>query len=873
MFQGNEHLSTGLRGLDQVLRGLIPGDNLVWRVDSIADYVPFVQPYYESARTRGKRLIYMRFANHEALLSDQPGLEIHTLNPHTGFETFIEDVHAIIEKSGRGAWYLFDCLSELAAIWRSDIILGNFFVLTCPYLYDVEAVAYFALIRYYNASEATTLIKDTAQVVLDVYRHKGALYLQPLKILQRHSPTMHMLHVWQQDNFLPVADSATTTEILSAAPCIPSIYNRFRHGIWNQTFRHAEEIIQAKNRDKPYDKGFAQDILKKLIRMTVTRNKKMLKLVEKYFTLEDLLALGKRIIGTGLIGGKSTGMLLSRAILKQTDPRWEKIMEAHDSFYVGSDVFVTFLVKNGLWWKWQKHRNPERFLHKTERIRQHIIVGTFPDYIKVQMQDMLDYFGQSPIIVRSSSLLEDSFGHSFVGKYVSVFLASQGSREQRMQDFMSAVRTIYASVVSEDALKYRFRRGMLSANEQMALLVQRVSGSVHGNLFYPHIAGVGLSYNPYVWSKDIDPYAGVLRLVLGLGTRAVDRTDDDFTRLIALNDPLKRPVENADDVLRYIQRRVDVLDLQANQLVTQDFEDVAKQSPGLPIEIFASRDEKREKAIGYKGREIFPWVITFDSLIRKTDYIETMSQMLKQLQDIYGCPVDLEFTTNFLPNDTYKINFVQCRPLQVKGDYAIANPPEQIEPEDLILKASGAIIGVSQISHVDRIIYVVPSIYGQLALGDRYSVARIIGKIVHQKEQTPQGNIMLIGPGRWGTSTPSLGVPTSFGEISTISVLVEIVAMHENLVPEVSLGSHFFNELVESEILYFALFPEQDQNVLNSELLCHLPNRFSELMPEDSKWSNVIRVIDASSLEGNQSMILNANAINQQVICYLETSQ
>ena len=151
-------------------------------------------------------------------------------------------------------------------------------------------------------------------------------------------------------------------------------------------------------------------------------------------------------------------------------------------------------------------------------------MGNFAKYIVDEFSEMLDYFGQSPIIVRSSSLLEDSYGNAFSGKYESVFCANQGPHHKRLQDFLSAIRTIYASSMSEKALRYRAQRGLLDDDEQMSLLVQRVSGVRYDGLFYPQVAGVGLSRNPYVWHECIDPNAGVIRLVFGLGTRAVDRS-------------------------------------------------------------------------------------------------------------------------------------------------------------------------------------------------------------------------------------------------------------------------------------------------------------------------------------------------------------
>lgn len=239
MVQVDAHLSTGLPGLDRALRGLIPGDNIVWQIDCLEDYVPFVQPYCQSACERGRRLVYLRFADHEPLLPAGQDVDVHALDPRTGFEAFIAGIHQVIGESGRGTWYLFDCLSDLAVAWRSDTMLGNFFLLTCPYLYDVEAIAYFALDRHAHAPVAPDTIKDTAQVVLDVYRHKGELYVHPVKVQQRHSPTMYTLHRWEEDDFLPVAESSTTAEILSTAPCLPMEANRSRQGVWYGEFRRA----------------------------------------------------------------------------------------------------------------------------------------------------------------------------------------------------------------------------------------------------------------------------------------------------------------------------------------------------------------------------------------------------------------------------------------------------------------------------------------------------------------------------------------------------------------------------------------------------------------------------------------------------------
>jgi hypothetical protein len=863
-------LSTGLSGLDRMLKGLMPGDNIVWQVNTIEDYEPFIRPYYENAAAKGKRVVYFRFARHEPLVPADAGVETCTLHPEKGFEIFLDETHKMIEEAGRGAFYIFDCLSDLAVDWYSDRMLGNFFTLTCPYLYDLETITYFALLRDCHSIHATEPISETTQLLLDIYRHKGKLYVHPLKVQHRYSPTMHMLHVRDGDSFVPVTESYTIAEILASAPRSPLDSASSRLGVWNRTFVQAEETL-AETRAGAGDPEEAKELFHRMLRMMISREERVFSLVQRYFNLSDLIEIAKRMIGTGLIGGKSVGMLLARAILREADPRWSELLEVHDSFFIGSDVFYTFLVRNGCWWARRKQKDPNSFLEGAETGRQRILTGTFPNYIERQFEEMLDYFGQSPIIVRSSSLLEDNFGNAFAGKYESVFCANQGSRHKRLENFISAVRTIYASTMSERALSYRSSRGILDRDEQMALLVQRVSGSMQGSNFYPDVAGVGFSFNPYVWSEYIDPKAGMLRLVFGLGTRAVDRSDDDYTRLVALNAPDRRPESDFDRVRQHTQRNVDVIDLEGNLVVTTDFASVAQQSPKLQLRLFASRDELAERYARERGASAtFPWILTFDELLTKTAFVDDMRRMLSTIHEAYDYPVDVEFTANFGPDQKYRINLVQCRPLQVKGTTGVIDPPSYISEKDLVLRTHGPVIGQSRIDTIDRLIHVVPSVYGQMPVKERYSIARLIGQIAHFGEEKRPETTLLLGPGRWGTTTPSLGVPVSFAEINTVTTLCEIVAMTEDIIPDVSLGTHFFSDLVEFDILYMALFPGKDDNFLNGAFFDEAPNRLTDLIPRASSYSHVVKVVDAADLGNGCKIRLNANTLKQRVVCYLE---
>lgn len=868
------HFSTGLTGLDRIYRGLLAGDNVVWRIDSLEDYQALVTPYAERAMETAQPLVYFHFADHAPLVPDSPRFQTYTFRPDEGFETFIGNLHRAIRTAGRGAYYVFDCISYLADCWYSDEMLGNFFKLTCPYLFDLETLAYFAIFRNHHSARAIVPISETTQLFSDVYHHKH-YYIRPLKVQHRYSTTMNMLHQWEDDDgFTPVSDSVVIAEILTSAKW-SGLHSDRRPGFWERAFLEAQEVLdEVQSELRPA--ADMEEPFEQLVPMVITRDQTMHNLARKYLTLEDILDVRRRMIGTGLIGGKAVGMLLARAIVQRSSPDFSELLEEHDSFFIGSDVFYTYLVRNGIWETRQKQRDSEAFYESATRARRLIITGSFPQHVVRQFQEMLDYYGQSPFIVRSSSLLEDNFGNAFAGKYESVFCANQGPRTQRMEDFLAAVRTIYASSMSERALKYRARRNMLDMDEQMGLLVMRVSGKTFGRNFYPPVAGVGFSFNPYVWNKEIDPYAGVIRLVYGLGTRAVDRSDDDYTRLVALNAPNRRPEHNFDQVKQYSQRRVDFLDLEANHLASGDFQDLIPDCDESTLDHVSSVDREAERRVRESrayGRKVgaTPRLLTFDNLLKKTDFIETMQKMLRVLHEAYDYPVDIEFTTNFDEENQYKINIVQCRPLQVQGAEVVEMPAIEVAHEDRIIAAKSAVIGQSRVVQVDTFVYVVPDEYGKLPIRERYEMAATLGKVnAALKARSEHAVTVLLGPGRWGTSSPSLGIPVVFSDINGVSILGEIVTMREGLIPDVSLGTHFLNELVEMDMLYLALFPTDGTNYLNEEMFLRSPSALLDLVPTATKWQETIKVVHAEVIADDETVvILTANALEQEVNCFL----
>ena len=573
------------------------------------------------------------------------------------------------------------------------------------------------------------------------------------------------------------------------------------------------------------------------------------------------------MIGTGLVGGKTTGMLLARAMVKKSASPVRDRIEVHDSFYVGADVFYTYMVVNGCWWIRQQQKDIDAFLSVAEYARRVILTGSFPPRIVANLSDMLDYFGQSPIIVRSSSLLEDNFGNAFSGKYESVFCPNQGSRERRLENLLTAIKTIYASTLSEKALRYRAQLGILDRDEQMPLLIQRVSGDLHGQYFFPAVGGVGYSRNPYVWHPSIDPKAGVIRIVYGMGTRAVDRSDDDYTRIAALNAVSRRPESGIDAVRKFSQKRVDVIDLEANQLAATDFHDLSADSTPAELSLVATRDMDTKS-----------WFITFDGLLEDTAFAADMSRILATLEEAYAHPVDIEFTVNFTGERDYRINIVQCRPFEARdpasGDLADVTTGDCVDaapgtalvklpgiPEKaLISSESGTVIGRSRTIIADVLIYIPADAYDALPPPEKHRVARSIGAIMRQ--MNPDKKVILAGPGRWGTTSVSLGIPVTFAEISRVACVCEIVEMRDDLVPDVSLGTHFFNDLVEFDILYLALYPHKEGTVLDREYLRAAENKIRAYLPDGDRMEDVIRVLEG----GSEPLVLHADSLNQRYV-------
>lgn len=843
-----DKVSSGIKGVDQIIDHFRLGDNVVWQVDSAADYHVMVEPFVKQALADGRNLIYVRFGNHESLVGECNNIKTYKIDAGKGFESIALAVHDLIEKEGKKAFYVFDCLTDLLEYWKSDLMISNFFKVTCPYLFKLETIAYFAVIRNVHTNSTVAGIRETTQLLLDLYRVNAKYYLHPLKVWQRYSPTMFFPHLIQGQEAVCITASAEAAELFASIG-----YGEDRPDYWDVIFHKAKEALS-------YAPEEQNKIKRLLMSMLIGSESRMFELCDRYFTLNDILKIAAREIGTGFIGGKSVGMLLAGKILeKEGGDRFKPFLEPHDSYYIGSDVFYSYIVQNGWWELRTKQKTKEGYFKYAPELKEKLLKGKFPEDIQYKFIRMLEYFGQSPIIVRSSSLLEDNFGNAFAGKYESVFCVNQGTLEERYQGFEQAVRMVYASTMNEEALAYRMNRGLFNKDEQMAILVQRVSGDYYQESFFPHVAGVGNSKNIYLWDQNMDMEAGVLRLVLGLGTRAVERTVEDYAKIVTLDDPMRQPLVDYGNRNKFSQHFVDLLSLKNNTLTGEPLEKVLAYDLKADKELFVSIDYETINYLSEMGYSDLnkPYIVDFQKMLKNTDFPQLMREMLALLARVYDYPVDIEFTVNFTKDGKYKVNLLQCRPLQTKGLGKPVEIPSPESVEDCFFSSRGDFIGGNVRLPVDYVVFVRPTSYRQLDNQAKYSIARLIGLI---NKELKGKNALLMGPGRWGTTTPSLGVPVHFTEICNMAVICEL-SSKEGFMPELSYGSHFFLDLVETGILYVAIFEGKKDVVFNAEYVLNRENILASIIPEAARYQDVIHIAETKGME------IFSDIVSQRLLC------
>jgi hypothetical protein len=591
-----------------------------------------------------------------------------------------------------------------------------------------------------------------------------------------------------------------------------------------------------------------------LIRRFFTEQLDLIKVAKGVLTIEDFFGLQERVIAPagshGRLGGKSSGLFVAQKILERAGTVPGGI-RTPKTWYIASDALLEFLHYNNLEDVYeQKYKGIDEVRQEYPHIVQMFKNSHFPPDIVNGLSVALDDMNQGPLVVRSSSLLEDRTGAAFSGKYKSLFISNQGTKPERLEDLLDAIAEVYASTFGPDPIEYRSERGLLDFNEEMAILIQEVVGKRVGKWFFPAFAGVAFSSNEFRWSPRIRRKDGLIRLVPGLGTRAVDRLTDDYPILVAPGQPKLRVNVTLDEIERYSPKKIDVIDLEYRVFRTVELSEVLRLH-GHEYPAVARVASVVEDGV---ARRLRPLTTDFESahlladfagLIDGTPFVEQVGAILSTLEQALDTPVDIEFAS-----DGENFYLLQCRPQSNAGPDASAAIPKRVPEPDVIFTADRFVSGglVPDISHI---VYVDPEGYAGL---ENEALLRSVGEAVGRLNKIlTRRRFVLMGPGRWGSRGDiKLGVRVTYSDINNTAMLIEIARKKGGYVPDLSFGTHFFQDLVEARIRYLPLYPDDPGVRFNEEFLDGSRNTLADLLPEFAGLAHVVRVIDVPATAGGR---------------------
>lgn len=612
-----------------------------------------------------------------------------------------------------------------------------------------------------------------------------------------------------------------------------------------------------------------------LIRHIISDQLEFIGVAKNYFKIRDFADLIDRLIGDdstmGRIGGKAAGMLLAQRILEKAleeDPQAPKVPLGNpESFMVRSDVIEQFINYNSLnELRSQKYKPLEVIRQEYPLMVNFFKNAQFPPRVVEKLRGMLERIGPWPLIVRSSSLLEDRFGASFSGKYRSIFVANQGPLENRLAELLGAIAEVYASILHSDPISYRRKHNLIDYDDDMGVLIQKVVGRKYRQYFLPLWAGVAFSRNEFPWSPRIRREDGLARMVFGLGTRAVDRVASDYPRMVPLGMPLLRPQASDREKIRYSQRTVDVINLAENRLEKIPLCDLLSDDESLPgLELLVSINEEGDlrPTTGKRiNSPISQLVLTFDRFVQETPYPAFIKWTLGVLEKAYGVPLDIEFA-----HDGEKFYLLQCRPQAWNKDNRAVRIPSVIMTGNRIFSAHRDISNGS-VHGAEYVVLVDPRGYDALPTHqERLAVSHLVRQL---NDVLKDKKFILMGPGRWGSNDIKLGVKVGYSDINNTAMLIEIARAKGDYVPEVSYGTHFFQDLVESRIRYLALYPDTPGNEFNEDfLLVNTRNELSRLIPGSEALQSLVRVIHIPSEAHGLLLNVDMDGEKQEALGYL----
>ncbi len=625
-----------------------------------------------------------------------------------------------------------------------------------------------------------------------------------------------------------------------------------------------------------------------LIERLLSEQLQYINAARKHLDIEDLHQLLQRVIvapeSQGRLGSKSAGFFLASQILRRTKEGRGTALRfgVPKTWYISSDMMLYFMRYNNVdEIIGQKYKQLERvrleYPHVVEMFRQ----STFPPELMNGLSAALEDLGDTPLVVRSSSLLEERMRCSFAGKYKSVFVGNQGTMTQRLAELMRAVAEVYASNFGPDPIEYRQKRRLEDFSEQMGVMIQEVVGARVGSYFFPAYSGVALSRNDFRGSPHLKAEDGVVRIIPGLGTRAMERTGQERPVHIVPGCPSFRARKSVEDAVRRAPKKIDVINLETNGLETVELQlllkDYGDEYPGVErvVSVYEEGEirprERRELRFGEDHL-----VATFDGLATRSPFAPQIRRLLETLEEKLGGPVEVEFAS-----DGEEIYLLQCRPRSFVAAACPAPIPKNV-PMDKIVFSANRYVSNGRVSDITHIVYVDPAACD--ALEDASHHEAVEQAVRRLNQMLPKRQFIIMGPGsRCARGNGGGGRAIGYSDISNAAVLVEMVKTGEEDEEALCLGVDLLDDFLESDVRYLPIFPEDGRTRFNELFLRRSPNLLAEILPEYAFLADAVRVIDVAGATGGKLMQILMNADldeavgiltdREEKIGYLETGK
>ncbi|MDH4037713.1 MAG: PEP/pyruvate-binding domain-containing protein [Candidatus Krumholzibacteria bacterium] len=510
-------------------------------------------------------------------------------------------------------------------------------------------------------------------------------------------------------------------------------------------------------------------------------------------------------IGDGELGGKAEGLVSIRTELASAGHAAVSV-DIPTSAVLATDVFDHFIARNGL-------AEVACSDAADDRIALAFQKGDLPVEVVGDLRALIEDV-HSPLAIRSSSLLEDAMFRPFAGVYQTKMIPNnQSDPDERFHRLVEAIKFVYASVYSKGAKGYIRAAGRTVTDEKMAVIIQEVVGERHFDRYYPHLSGVGRSYNFYP-TGGAAPREGVVNLALGLGKTIVDggiswpyspahpAAPPPFA---SVSDQMKNTqlefwAVNMGDVREYDPTA------ETEYLINADLRAAALDDT---LRFVASTyDAERGRLVAGIGVD-GPRVLNFSPLLEMGEFglSDAIRSLLALCEQSVGAPVEIEFAATFPDNrnDRARLALLQVRPMVV-SDETVTIDDTEFEAPDLLL-ASPRVMGNGSENTICDVVYVKPERFEARS-------TRVIAAELEQLNRTlmdDERRYLLIGFGRWGSVDPWLGIPVNWGDIASAKVIVEATLPDMNVEP--SQGSHFFHNITSFEVSYFTVHHEKKPGI------------------------------------------------------------